>query len=174
MNIFVDEHDSCQIDFTKTVWTIDNLHDIFSVVEGSLLSDVDFIAESKDKLLFIEYKNSNIKHVDKPKDFNSLSEDSINKVARKYYDSLNFIQAIGGKRKRKKKIYIYLVETPTSNKTTRKGIRNRLKKKLPFKLQEKNGLDNMITDVQVLSIDEWKQKYRKFPINRLKEPLRQN
>ena len=44
---------------------------------------------------------------------------------------------------------------------------------LPFAIQENEELqENLIDDVQVYSLDEWNEQFKKFPAKRLKEILR--
>ncbi len=55
--MFRDENESWQIDFSSAIWATDKLHEIFSVIKDSVLSDVDFVAETRDFVLFVESKN---------------------------------------------------------------------------------------------------------------------
>ncbi len=105
--IFKDENESWQIDFSSARWALDNLHEIFSAIKDSFLSDVDFVAETEDFVLFVESKNSNFNEA-KHK-FNPCDKEKIISVARKYYDSLVYIRSLIEDRS-KKKIYIYLLE----------------------------------------------------------------
>ena len=164
--VFTDENCSWEFDFSAALWATDRLHEIYTDIKDSILHDVDFIIEDKD-MLFIECKNANFKGVDNPKSFKPIGVDSLKTVALKYYDSLHFIRGIGKDKKRL--IYIYIVESKSGNITERKGIRNRLKDRLPFKLQKKYEFTKkMIDDVQVLCIDEWNKKYPQYPAVRLK------
>ena len=44
-------------------------------------------------------------------------------------------------------------------------VRNRLKGRLPFLLQQQVGLqENLIDSLEVLSIAEWNEKYAQFPL----------
>ena len=66
--------------------------------------------------------------------------------------------------------YIYILEYPNGDVTTRKRLRNRLKMELPFSLQESIGNGKKLIDrVEVLSIDEWNTDncYGNFPIKRV-------
>lgn len=102
--IFTDENHSCEIDFTKANWATDQLNDIFHTAKLSLLSDVDFVAETDEELLLIEYKNAN------------------------------------------------------------------LAGRLPFKLQKDvAGMEKMIDSLEVLSVEEWNEKYGRFPLRLLGE-----
>ena len=95
----------------------------------------------------------------KPKD-----EKVLNKVAKKFYDSLHYLTLFG---KEKPKEYVYILEYPYGDSSSRKMVRNRLKGKLPFTLQENIGKGKrLIEKVEVLSIAEWNanDQYGKFPI----------
>lgn len=167
--IFTDENQTCQIDFTNAVWATDQLNSIFSVVKDSILSDVDFIVEGANSIFFIEVKNSNFLGVDNPKSFKPLHEDLIRVLAKKFFDSFHYVRGLG-KTSDKQKIYICLIETPLGDSVMRRALRNRLKDRLPFKLQ-KIFSEKMIDDVLVWSFDEWNEYFPQFPLSRLKPPL---
>ena len=167
--IFTDENQTCQIDFTNAVWATDQLNSIFSVVKDSILSDVDFIVEGANSIFFIEVKNSNFLGVDNPKAFKPLHEDLIRVLAKKFFDSFHYVRGLG-KTSDKQKIYICLIETPLGDSVMRRALRNRLKDRLPFKLQ-KIFSEKMIDDVLVWSFDEWNEYFLQFPLSRLKPPL---
>ena len=168
--IFTDENQTCQIDFTNAVWATDQLNSIFSVVKDSILSDVDFIVEGANSIFFIEVKNSNFLGVDNPKAFKPLHEDLIRVLAKKFFDSFHYVRGLG-KTSDKQKIYICLIETPLGDSVMRRALRNRLKDRLPFKLQ-KIFSEKMIDEVRVWSLDEWHEYFPQFPLSRLKPPLK--
>ena len=148
--VFTDENQSWQFDFSKAIWATNQLHENYKTVKDSILHDVDFIAEDHQTMLLVECKNANFKGANAPKSFRPVRPDSVIAVARKYYDSIHFIRGIG-KGKGKKFIYVYVVESHTGGITERKGIRNRLKDRLPFKLQKCFIFEtDMIQDVFVL------------------------
>ena len=66
--------------------------------------------------------------------------------------------------------YIYILEYPNGDVTTRKRLRNRLKVELPFVLQDsiENG-KRLIERLDVLSIDEWNADsvYGNYPMKRI-------
>lgn len=164
--IFKEENKVYQIDLTKTLWAIDNLNDIFHRAKIQC-SDVDFIAETETEFLFIEYKNANIDKAIKPEEFKPLDDKKINKVVRKYYDSLTYINY---KRKNHQKIrrYIYILECSKDDEVLRRKVRSRIKTLLPFDLQEQEMFDNnLIDEVLVLSIDEWNEKYPEYPLTKI-------
>jgi len=167
--VFTDENQTWQFDFSKAIWATDRIHEYYKNIKDSILSDVDFIVEDYDALLFVECKNANFKGVNKPNEFNPVKANKIGDVARKYYDSIHFVHGVG-KWSNKKKIYIYVVEAHNGSMTERKAIRNRLKDRLPFKLQENCGFTSKLIDkVEVLSFDEWNYQYPQYLAVRLKE-----
>ena len=170
--IFKDENESWQIDFSAAIWATDKLHETFSLVKGSLLSDVDFVAETEDFVLFVESKNSNFKEAKNA--FNPIDNEKVKSVARKYYDSSVYVRSLI-KDRRKRKIYIYLLEMRNGDSVLRKRVRNRLKDILPFKLQRDTALyEKMIDDFDVLSFEEWNKRFKQFPARRLKKALTDN
>ena len=170
--ILKDENESWQIDFSSAIWATDKLNKIFSVIKDSFLSDVDFVAETEDFVLFVESKNSNFREVSY--NFNPLEKEKIISVARKYYDSSVYVRSLI-KDRGKKKIYIYLLETRNGDCVLRKHVRSRLKERLPFKLQKNTSLyETMTDDFDVLSFDEWNERFKQFPVKRLKTPVTDN
>jgi len=166
--IFVDENETCQIDFSSAVWATDKLHQIFSVLDDGILNDVDFVVETEKELIFIEYKNAVHKKVNNPEAFEPLSEKNKRRIPKKYYDSLNFTQSTG-RGVGKNKVYICIFEANLSDSITSDFIRNELMNRLPFKITEQAGLfeiglkENMIDDFYVLNIVQWNERYKQFP-----------
>lgn len=69
--------------------------------------------------------------------------------------------------KEKPKEFVYVLEYPNGDSVSRRMIRNRLKKKLPFHLQDLvSDKVKLIEKVDVVSINEWNQneEYGMFPI----------
>jgi hypothetical protein len=130
------------------------------------LKDVDFIVENNDKILFVEYKNSNIPNASNPKAFEEKikTDDHYVEIARKFYDSIIYIMAC---EKNKPIEYIYILECQKADSVIRKSITAKIKKKLPFDLQQENEdiKRKLIACFCVVSIDEWNQKFPEFQIN---------
>lgn len=163
--IYKEENKVYQFDFTSAIWSSDELHKIFNTSVSSILSDVDYIAETEKELLFVEYKNASIAGAKKPEAFIPSSDKLILKIAYKFYDSLIYIWACRYKKPYK---YVYILEYPKGDSTTRKWIRNKIASKLPFELQkDKNIKYQIISSFEVLSIDEWNNDplYSKFPVS---------
>lgn len=164
--IFRDEHNSAEFDFSAALWASDEIHRVFAAtIKNTILSDVDFVAETEDALVLVEYKNACSPDVEKPEGFKPSSDKMMNKIAYKYYDSWIYLDAIG---KTQKPIdYVYVVEYPNADRRTRKELRNRIADLLPFKLQKlPQAQKNLIRSFKVLSVEEWNrdEQYSRFPI----------
>ena len=163
--IYQDENRMFQFDFSAALWASDQLHNIYNKTNVGILSDVDFIAETEDNIILIEYKNADILGAAHPEAFRPLDQKRENKIAFKYYDSWIYLSAIG---KNKSVKYVYILEYPNSDVVTRKRIRNRIADLLTFKLQKLPEIRiEMIHDFEVLSISEWNahEQYKAFPIS---------
>lgn len=163
--IYREENNVYQIDCSKALWSTDELNDIFHNTGVSILSDVDFIFETEEDIIFVEYKNANISGAVNPDAFKPSEDKSVNKIAYKFYDSLIYILACGHKKPLK---YVYILEYQKGDSTTRKFIRNRISEKLPFRLQKVEGIKKeLISSFDVLSIEEWNNSnlYSNFPIS---------
>lgn len=155
--IFIEENKQYKIDFTQALWATDQLHECYGEI-GNFLSDVDFIAETNEHILLIEYKNANIKDAVSPDSFKPDSDEMIHKIARKFYDSLVYVNSL---KKDKPINYYYILEYPKGDSVTRKLIRNRISDKLFFSINNVK----LITDFNVMSINEWNTGiYSMFPI----------
>lgn len=164
MAIFTEENQVYKIDCTQAMWATDSVHEAFTRT-NSLLNDVDFIIETEERLLLIEYKNACIPNVSNPEAFKPQEDKRIKNVAKKYYDTLHYLALLG---KDKPKTYIYVLEYPNGDTVARKGIRNRIKAYLPFRLQSGTEI-KLIDGVEVLSIDEWNNdmEYGRYPIKEI-------
>lgn len=162
--IFTEENGCYKIDCSKAIWATDSLSQQYHNAKCPL-SDVDWIMETSQKIYLVEYKNANISGAKKPDAFIPTSDKMIDKVVHKFYDSLHYLSLQG---KTKPKEYVYILEYPNGDSVSRKMIRNRLKSKLPFALQENIGNGKkLIENVDVLSITEWNahKSYGEFPIH---------
>ncbi len=163
MNIFTEENGVYCINCSKAVWATNGIHAAYHNA-GLRLSDVDFVIENEDILLLMEYKNANVPNAVQPTSFHPEDEDKINKVSKKYYDSLHYLALLG---KNKPKCFVYVVESVYGDAVLRRRVRARLKAKLPFTLQEHLSSGTaLIEAVDVLSIEEWNNDpvYGNYPI----------
>jgi hypothetical protein len=165
-SFFTDENRSCELDITKAVWATDQLNTFFHQAK-TILSDVDFIIETQTEILFIEYKNACLPGASHAERFKPSEDKRIQKIVRKYYDSLLYTFAMQ-RGLGKTKIYIYILEYPKDDSATRKYIRNQMCIRLPFRFQNNLKCPERLIDlVQVLSIDEWNACYGEYIIKRL-------
>ena len=88
--IFTEENGYYSIDWSNAVWATDEINAKYHTAKCSL-SDVDWIMETKDKLFLVEYKNAKVQGAKKPGAFKPKDEKVLNKVAKKFYDSLHYL-----------------------------------------------------------------------------------
>lgn len=163
-----EENNHYYIDCQKAVWASDEIHQLYHSCGLADLLPVDFVVETEDILLLIEYKNANIpearEHATEKKEFDPFTSRLIDKVAKKFYGSLHYVRLLG---KDKPVHYVFVVEYPAANASSRRLLRASLKKRLPFDLQQEVGSGiKLIDDVSVLSISEWNahETYGQYPI----------
>lgn len=177
--ILVEEKKQYYFDCKNAVWATDEIHEIYHACGlPEVLSDVDFIIETTEHILMVEYKNSNIPdariHANTTKEYDPFQSEKFNKIVSKFYDSLHYLRLMG---KDKPIHYIFVLEYPKGNASSRRQLRNRLKKRLPFGLQERVGTGNkLIESVSVMSIEEWNADamYGKYPILQMMQSSENN
>lgn len=165
-NIYTEENGIYCIDCSKAIWSTDQVHEKYKAI-GNFLNDVDFIIETKDRIILVEYKNANIEGASKPEAFKPGTDKKVDNIARKFYDSLLYLKLV---EKNKPVEYVYILEYPLGDSVSRKGIRNRIKDRLPFQLQKEfNNNTRLIEKFEVCSIDEWNNDsiYGMFPLKRI-------
>ena len=153
---------------TNVLNATDELHELYNKNAGSMLSDVDFIIEDENNFIFVEYKNSAVSGASAPNAFQPSQDTSVKKIARKFYDSLHYLRLIaqeGGK----SLDYVYILEYPNGDSITRKLIRDKIAKYLPFAIQnaiqkKHSSTKTIIRELMVLSIAEWNKLYPKYPL----------
>lgn len=157
--VFVEENKLFKIDCNKAIEIIE-LHEEYN--KTNILSDVDLIIIEESSIVFMEYKNSNIPNAVNPQAFeNNIKEDKhYVKIARKYYDSLIYINNKTGC-ENKIKEYYYVIECPKADSVLRKYLAGKIKSKLPFRLQENlRGIKkNLIDNFEVVNMNEWNEKF---------------
>lgn len=169
--IFTDEKNFCRIDFSSALWMTGHLTEIYGDAKlNSLLSSVDAVAETNDftaaetddLLLLVEYKNATIAGARGV--FDPESEETLKRLAKKYFDSLHYARA-RQQGKTKRKVYVWIVETPGGDSALRNRIHEKLRAKLPFKLQEQNPFaEKLIDALYIVDIKEWNRFFKQFPI----------
>lgn len=168
-NVLIEEKGKYGIDCTCAVWATGEVHELYHQSGLSRLRDTDFVIETEDHIFLVEYKNANVPearaHVKEEDEYNPFEEKKFDTLIRKYYDTLHYLRL---RNKLKTTKYIFVVEYPKGDATSRKLLRNRMKKQLPFKLQLNMGAAiSLIDDVAVVNIQEWNADpvYGKFPIS---------
>ena len=163
---FVEENGVYQIDCSKSIWATDEMNETYHNA-GVQLKDSDFLIENASSLFVVEYKNANVTNAANPDAFKPEGDKMINKVVQKFYDSLHYLYL----RDNQKPVqYIYILEYPKGDIITRKRLRNKMKQRLPFALQENMGTNRkLIQKVDVVSIEEWNsnEEYGEYPITKL-------
>lgn len=157
--IYTEENGQYSLDCSRAIWSTDKIHSYYQDSSHQygyigFLCDVDFVIENEKNILLAEYKNASISGASNPNAFQPECENKLDNVAKKFYDSLHWLY-LNGKDKPKK--YIYILEYPNGNSTSRLMIRNKLKKKLPFDLQEEFADigRKVIDEIKVVNISEW-------------------
>lgn len=70
--------------------------------------------------------------------------------------------------KTKRRHYVWVLEYPHGSSVTRKMLRNKIMKQLPFQLQTSlSDKVKLIESFDVLSIAEWNEKYGEYRISRV-------
>lgn len=167
LKILTDENNQFKFDFTNCKYVIE-LHDLANKMK---LNDVDFITEFNDNIIFLEYKNANIKNSVNPNAFvdkiKREPEKFYKNIAKKYYDSLMMFWATGGNKDEFPIIYVLLIEAPIMDAKIRKQLRIKIGKQLPLNLKENSIVREMLSKFEVLSIDEWKEKFKEINIEQI-------
>lgn len=167
-NLLIEENGAYSIDCKAAVWATDKIHEDYHNA-GIHINDVDFLIENSTHILMVEYKNACLASAKNPEAFHPMEDKKISIITRKFYDSLHYLRLLD---KTKPVWYIYILEYPNGDVTTRKRLRNRLKMELPFSLQKNIGNGKRLIDrVDVLSIDEWNADNQcgNFPVKRVLE-----
>ena len=154
MNMMLTEENGVyQFDCTKALWATNEIRDQYFNARIHVLKNVDFIIETQNVLLMLEYKNATISGAVNPRAFNATDDKMRDSLALKYYDTLPYLQLKG---KNKPRRYIYIIEMANSDSTMRARLRERIAKELPFALQRNMATGmNLLEGFEVLSIAEW-------------------
>lgn len=161
--IFIEENGVYGLLYEKAIWATDQMHEEYHKA-GLALSDADFLLENEENILIVEYKNANIEGASCASAFKPENDKKFNNSIRKFFDSLHYLRLLA---KNKPVVYVYVLEYPNGDSVTRKRLRERMKKHLPFALQENmNTGIKLIEKVDVVSIEEWNSNkvYGMYPI----------
>ncbi len=167
-DIYTEENGLYQLDLRQADWSME-LHPLYRETHLDL-ADVDYICELHGEILFIEYKNAKIafeKGFRAGDAFNPAEDKKIDSMARKFFDSYFYLAS---HHKSRPVHYIYILEWPKGDVMMRKMLREKIARKLPFLYQWQEHLEPpVIEEFQVLSIDEWNERYQDAPLFRREE-----
>ena len=154
---------------TNVLNATDELHELYNKNAGSMLSDVDFIIEDENNFIFVEYKNAAVSDASAPNAFQPSQDTAVKKIARKFYDSLHYLRLIA-QETGKPLDYVYILEYPNGDSVTRKSIREKIARYLPFAIQnaiqkKHSSTKTIIRELMVLSIAELNKLYPKYPLD---------
>lgn len=161
--IRVEENGRFQFDFSA----LDYVWEFHDVVAKTALSDVDFITETEEEVLFIEYKNANIKNAVNPGAMlqKIKHETFYHKIARKFYDSLLLFWARKGNEKDLPITYVLIIEHPILDKKLRKQLKLKIEKQLPFHLDDPFIERQVISNFEVMNLKEWEARFPEVKIS---------
>jgi len=167
--IYTDENRKVQIDLRQAIYSTDALHEKYVTI-GNIISDVDWIAETSDAILLIEYKGY---YDGLPRGGGDKEGDKDKKAAlclelqRKYYGSAFYLLACG---KNKPVDYIWVLGTPSLDSYIKSKWVASITKNLPFNLQRLPEIALcLIRNFKILTITEWNQKYPSFPLTMISQ-----
>ena len=189
--IYVDEHGKYQIDLTKTIWSTDKLHDIYTATIGNELSDVDWIGETENEIFLVECKDPTFVEDDtmcrcngcdcdacksetnictkcgKPATRKAVKKDYyaefLDKCCKKYYGSTFYL--LSNEKKKPIMYYCIVNDTPLADRAWRARAAASIKKRLPYLLQDGTHTTmQLIKDCGVVTVDEWNELYTAFPV----------
>lgn len=145
-----------------------DLHETFHKNGVSILCDADFVIKDDDsQIIILEYKNGTVGCAAEYASFKPSDDKYIQKVARKFYDTMMCLNHMGYLKPMK---YVYVLEFPNDDPAIRKFVRNKISMLLPFKLQQEIRIKyHLIESFEVLSISEWNEKYPLYQLIPLNE-----
>lgn len=158
---YYDENGRCEFDFLDS--HVFQYHEIAR--KTTLLSDVDFVVENSDSVMFLEYKNASVLGASNPDAFGEKmkSEKFYIQMAKKFFDSLFMHWACNGNTKDLPITYSLIIEHPEIDGRIRRKLREKVFNQLPFKMLSDEQVKRRILDkFEVLNIDEWNDLYPSF------------
>lgn len=161
--ILVDENKEYIFDFSIAEYVVE-LHQVANSIG---LNDVDFIIGLDKEIIFLEYKNANIKNASNPKALSEKikSDKFYNNICKKYYDSLLLFWAMKKNDDELPIRYYLIIEGPEIEERIRKQLTIRIMKNLPLNLCDARIKREMLSDFKVCSIEEWNKIFKNMPIS---------
>jgi hypothetical protein len=162
-HIYLDENNKFRFDFPGCkVFEYNNL-----AQKTTVLSDVDFIISSTEKVVFLEYKNANFDGAVNPDEMlrKLKTEEFYKKIAKKFYCSLFLHWACRENENDLPVNYVLLVEHPEIDSKLRKKLREKISNQLPIKLMKNECIKrSILNEFNVYDFDEWHKNYPQFSV----------
>jgi hypothetical protein len=156
-----DENGKYEFEFPQCeVWEYHQL-----AQKTTILSDVDFVINSPEEVIFLEYKNASINGVANPNAFlcKLRTEEFYIRASKKFYSSLFLHWACRENENDRPIVYTLLIEHPEIDGKIRKKLREKISKQLPIRFKDEQQIKrNVLNRFEVLNIDEWHQAYPLF------------
>lgn len=161
--ILLDENKQYKFDFTSTKYALE-LHELATYL---MVNDVDFITETDDEVLFIEYKNADIKNAANPDVIlQKINTDKfMNNISKKYYDSLLLFWGKGYNEVEKEIKYIFILQHPKIDLRVRKQLRNKVRDKLPMKREDREVIKGYLSEFEIYNIEEWNKRFKNIEVS---------
>ncbi|MCL2422081.1 MAG: hypothetical protein FWD03_09510 [Defluviitaleaceae bacterium] len=153
--IYTEENSRYQIDLRKALSSTEGLHDKYKAISNTL-NDVDWIAETDDGIILIEFTN----YTEKPQPNNAGAKHE--QIAKKYYGGMFYLMACD---KTKPIDFVWIAESPFLDSAVRKRYYSSIISRLPFELQKNQEIKReLLRKFQVMSVSEWNKQYPQFPL----------
>ena len=135
----------------------------------STVKRVDFIAEYKDRDIFIEIKDIDVPNVQNPRAFlDKLKSGAIvQSLAGKFRDTL-FFRTAQGKTERRV-VYVVLLSAKILDPALLLGKQDQLKKSIP--IRHSDWSRDCAISCAILNLEQWKQKFGVQSVIRISEEL---
>lgn len=164
--LFEDENHTTVFDFSAAKEVFEP-HTLASY-HSEYISDVDFVLESEDELLFMEYKNGNTKVVNNPQAFvDKVKSGSLaNVLIKKFYGTLLLVMITDRNPMKKPVRYICVIEAGDGiDDVMMKKLRNKVYAGLPFEYQSMQEIKVPVLDgFDLINLARWNNVYTQYPI----------
>ncbi len=158
---YKDENEKYEFDFLECeVWQYHQM-----AQKTTILSDVDFVINAQDKVIFLEYKNAAVDGVVNPNAMlrKIITDKFYVRAAKKFYSTLFLHWACRKNEQDLPITYIMLIEHPEIDAKIRKRLKERITRQLPFQLKEEKTIKRSLIDrFEVLNMAEWHKVYPMF------------
>lgn len=167
--IYIDENGKSQFDFTKAQ-SVFEPHTLANTY-GEFLSDVDFVIEEENQVIFMEYKNACVPGTVNPEALYQKVQNNNEKfwkiIAKKFYGTMFLVWATDRNVNDKQVKYVLLIETtPFIDSVLKKRLKEKMMSLLPFKYKQEGEIKReIITEFEIMDLLEWKKKYPDYKVS---------